>query len=391
MTLGRVLTAALCVLAIGAGAARAQRTRAGATRPQRRGADAARAADFGQTPDGRRVTLYTLTNRRGAEARITDYGGAVVSLKVPDRAGRLADVVVGFDSLDGFVGQTFYINALIGRYGNRIARGRFTLDGTQYQLAANNPPNHLHGGVRGFDKVVWRARPLTTEAGPALELTYLSHDGEEGYPGNLSVTVVYTLTNRNELRIDYSANTDKPTVVNLTQHNYYNLAGEGSGDVLRHRLQINAARFTPTDATSIPTGELRPVRGTPFDFTSPTEIGARIDADDEQLRYGSGYDHNFVIDGRAGTLRRAATVYEPTTGRVMEVWTTEPGVQFYSANFLAVEAGGKNGHAYPRRSAFCLETQHYPDSPNKPSFPSTVLRPGQRFRSTTIYRFSARQ
>jgi aldose 1-epimerase len=399
MTLGRVLLTALCALALGAGAA-AQRRDASAGRAQRRDATRSQGkrragvttqADYGTTPDGQRVTLYTLTNRRGAEARVITYGGAVVSLKVPDRNGRLGDVVLGFDTLEGWMKQSFYINALIGRYGNRIARGRFTLDGGQYHLATNNGPNHLHGGVRGFDKVVWRARPLDTAAGPALELTYHSHDGEEGYPGNLGVAATYTLTDNNELRIDYSATTDKPTVVNLTQHNYYNLAGEGSGDILRHQLRINAARFTPTDSTSIPTGELRPVRGTPFDFTSPTEIGARIDADDEQIRFGNGYDHNFVINGRAGALRRAATVYEPTSGRVMEVWTTEPGLQFYSGNFLDGGGGGKNGHTYPRRAAFCLETQHYPDSPNHPSFPSTVLRPGQRFRSTTIYRFSTRR
>jgi aldose 1-epimerase len=357
---------------------------------QRRKPAAPTQADFGQTPAGQRVSIYTLTNRRGAEARIITYGGAVVSLKVPDRHGQLGDVVLGFDSLEGYLKQPFYIGALIGRYGNRIAKGRFTLDGAQYQLATNNGPNHLHGGVRGFDKVVWQARPLTTKSGPALELTYQSHDGEEGYPGNLSVKVVYTLTNNNELRIDYDATTDKATIVNLTQHSYFNLAGEGSGDILHQRLQINAARFTPTDDTSIPTGELRAVRGTPFDFTRPFEIGARINDQDEQLRFGNGYDHNFVLDGRMGTLRRAAEVYEPTSGRVLEVWTTEPGLQFYSGNFLTGEPAGKNGHTYPRRTAFCLETQHYPDSPNKPNFPSTVLRPGQRFHSTTIYRFSTR-
>jgi aldose 1-epimerase len=381
MLLGRLLVAALCVILVAAGAARAQR---------RGGAGAVRQADFGQTPEGQRVSVYTLTNRRGAEARVITYGGALVSLKVPDRRGQLGDVVLGFDDLAGYLKQTFFIGALIGRYANRIAKGRFTLDGTQYQLATNNNGNHLHGGVRGFDKVIWKARPLSVRGGAALELTYLSHDGEEGYPGNLSVRVVYTLTNNNELRIDYSAATDKATVVNLTQHSYFNLAGEGSGDILRHLMTINASRFTPTDAASIPTGELRPVRGTPFDFTRPAEIGARINQEDEQLKFGSGYDHNFVLDGRTGALRKAAQVYEPTTGRVLEVWTTQPGVQFYTGNFLAVEGGGKNGHAYPRRTAFCLETQHYPDSPNHPAFPSTVLRPGRRFRSTTLYRFSAR-
>ena len=347
-------------------------------------------AGFGRTADGQAVDIYTLTNRRGAEARVITYGGAVVSLKVPDRRGRLGDVVLGFDRIEDYQRQTSYIGALIGRYGNRIARGRFTLNGVEYHLATNNGENHLHGGVRGFDKVVWKARPLASRAGAALELTYLSRDGEEGYPGNLSVRVVYTLTDRNELRIDYSATTDKDTVVNLTQHNYYNLAGAGVGDILGHLLTINAARFTPTDAGAIPTGELRSVRGTPFDFTRPTAIGARIDADDEQLKFGSGYDHNYVLDGRAGVLRRAAEVYEPTTGRVMEVWTTEPGMQLYSGNYLDGSVPGKGGKTYPRRSAFCLETQHYPDSPNHPSFPSTVLRRGGRYRTTTVYRFSAR-
>jgi aldose 1-epimerase len=382
MIMVRAFLVASCVLAVGVGGARAQS----------RGGGTVSRADFGRTHDGRPVSIYTLTNRRGTEARIITYGGAVASLKMPDRSGHLGDVLLGFDTVEDYEKQNnSYIGALIGRYGNRIARGRFTLDGVQYQLATNNPPNHLHGGVRGFDKVIWNARPLKTSAGPALELKYLSHDGEEGYPGNLSVRVVYTLADDDELRLDYEATTDKDTIVNLTQHNYYNLAGEGSGDILRHQLQVNATRFTPTDATAIPTGELRAVHGTPFDFTRPVEIGARIGDDDEQLKFGKGYDHNFVIDGRAGRLRQAATVYEPTTGRVMEVWTTEPGLQFYSGNFLDGEGGGKNGHSYAHRSAFCLETQHFPDSPNHANFPSTVLRPGERFRSTTIYRFSVRK
>jgi aldose 1-epimerase len=354
-----------------------------------RGQAGVKKAGFGRTADGQDVDIYTLTNRRGAEAGIITYGGAVVSLKVRDRRGRLDDVVLGFDTIEEYQKQTSYIGALIGRYGNRIAKGRFKLDGVEYQLAANNPPNHLHGGVRGFDKIVWKARPLPIRGGAALELTYLSHDGEEGYPGNLSVRVVYTLTDRNELRIDYSATTDKATVVNLTQHNYYNLAGAGSGDILNHRLTINASRFTPTDATAITTGELRSVRGTPFDFTRPTAVGARINQDDEQIKFGNGYDHNFVINGRMGVLRKAAEVYEPTTGRVMEVWTTEPGVQLYTGNYLD-GTPGKGGKPYPRRSALCLETQHYPDSPNKPNFPSTVLRKGSRYRTTTVYKFSAR-
>jgi aldose 1-epimerase len=345
---------------------------------------------FGQTRDGEAVDIYTLKNRRGAEARVTTYGGAVVSLKVPDRAGRVEDVVLGFDDIEGYLKTTTYIGSLVGRYANRIARGRFTLNGTEYKLATNNGENHLHGGVRGFDKVIWKARPLAARGGQALELTYLSKDGEEGYPGNLNVRVVYTLTDANELKIDYYATTDKDTVVNLTNHNYYNLAGQGNGDILGHLLTVNASRFTPTDAGAIPTGELRPVRGTPFDFTRPTAIGARINPDEEQLKLGKGYDHNFVVNGRPGTLRLAARVSEPTTGRVMETWTTEPGMQLYTGNYLDGSDTGKGGKPYRHRYGFCLETQHYPDSPNRPAFPSTVLRKGGRFRSTTVYKFSAR-
>jgi aldose 1-epimerase len=345
---------------------------------------------FGQTRDGQAVETYTLKNRRGAEARITTYGGAVVSLTMPDRAGKFDDVLLGFDDLEGYQKTTTYIGSLVGRYANRIAKGRFTLNGQEYTLATNNGENHLHGGVRGFDKVVWKARPLAARGGQALELTYLSKDGEEGYPGNLTVRVVYTLTDANELKIDYYATTDKDTVVNLTNHNYYNLAGQGNGDILGHLLTINASRFTPTDAGAIPTGELRAVRGTPFDFTRPTAIGARIEQDEEQLKLGKGYDHNFVVNGRAGVLRLAARVTEPTTGRVMETWTTEPGVQLYTGNYLDGSDVGKGGKPYRHRYGFCLETQHYPDSPNRPEFPSTVLRKSARFRSTTVYKFSAR-
>ena len=354
------------------------------------GAAAQRAGHFDKTPDGRDVDIYTLKSKGGAEARVISYGGIIVSLKVPDREGRLADVVLGFDDLDGYRGAgSTYLGALIGRYGNRIARGRFTLDGVEYKLATNNGPNHLHGGVVGFDKVLWSARPLKARNGSALELTYVSKDGEEGYPGALSVRVVDTLTDANELRIDYSATTDKDTVVNLTNHSYFNLAGEGSGTILGHLLTLDSDRFLPTDATSIPTGELRPVAGTPFDFTKPAAIGARIEADDEQLKWAKGYDHTYVVRGRMGTLRRAARVEEPKTGRVMEVWTTEPGVQFYTGNYLDGLAG-KGGHTYDFRNGFCLETQHYPDSPNKPDFPTTVLRKGGRYRTTTVYKFSAR-
>lgn len=343
---------------------------------------------FGKTANDQSIDLFTLTNAQGLEARITNYGGIVVSLKVPDRSGHLDDIVLGFDNADGYGTTSQYFGALIGRYANRIGKGRFTLNGVEYKLAVNNGANHLHGGVNGFHKVVWNARPLNTPAGAALELTYSSRDGEEGYPGNLSVKVVYTLTNSNELKIEYSATTDKDTVVNLTQHSYFNLAGQGQGDILKHELMINAARFTPVDAGSIPTGELRNVKGTPFDFTRTTAIGLRIDQNDEQLKFGHGYDHNWVLDGKMGKLRKAALVHEPTTGRVMEIWTTEPGIQLYTGNFLNGSKIGKDRKPYQLHYAFCLETQHYPDSPNKPQFPTTTLKKGARYRTTTIYRFS---
>lgn len=373
----RLAASILCLLALLASAAVGQRRAAVKQDP------------FG-TADGKEVSIFTLTNRKGAEAKITNYGGIVVSLKVPDRKGQMDDVVLGFDTLDEYVaGNPPYFGAIIGRYANRIAKGRFTLNGVEYKLAANNDPNHLHGGVKGFDKVVWDARPLKTRTGAALELTYLSRDGEEGYPGNLRARVVYTLTDANELRVDYNATTDKDTVVTLTHHGYFNLKGQGNGDILDHQLTLNASRFTPIDSTSIPLGELRSVKGTPFDFTKQTAIGARIDQDDEQIKNGSGYDHNYVINGRNGVLRRAAEAYEATSGRVMEVWTTEPGVQLYTGNFLT-GLKGKDGKTYARRNGFCLETQHYPDSPNHPNFPTTALRKGGRLRSTTIYKFSTR-
>jgi len=345
---------------------------------------------FGKTSDGQNVDIYTLTNSGGAEVKITNYGGIVTSLKVPDRNGKLDDIVLGFDNLDAYLKGHPYFGAIIGRYGNRIAKGRFTLHGLEYKLAVNNGENHLHGGIKGFDKVVWKAKPRTLANGAALELTYLSKDGEEGYPGNLSVKVVYTLTNANALKIDYSATTDKDTVVNLTHHSYFNLAGQGNGDILNHRLFVNAARFTPTDAGSIPTGELRSVRGTPFDFTRAITIGARINQDYEQLKFGKGYDHNFVLNGKIGILRPVARVSESTSGRVMEVWTTEPGMQLYTGNFLDSALTGKDGKVYQQRYGFCLETQHYPDSPNKPKFPTTVLRKGGRYHTITIYEFSVR-
>lgn len=345
--------------------------------------------DFG-VADGQRVSLYTLTNRKGVEAKITNYGGILVSLKVPDRNGKLDDVVLGFDTLDEYVkGNSAYLGAVIGRYGNRIAKGRFTLNGLEYELAVNNGENALHGGLKGFDKVVWNARPAQRRDGASLTLTYLSRDGEEGYPGNLAVTVTYTLTDNNALRIDYTATTDKDTVVNLTHHSYFNLAGQGKGDILNHQLVINADSFTPVDAGMIPTGELRAVKGTPFDFSKPTAIGERINDQDEQLKLGKGYDHNFVLNGKMGVPRLAAKVFEPTTGRTMEVWTTEPGMQFYTGNYLDVKTG-KGGKAYQFRNGFALETQHFPDSPNQAAFATTVLRKGSRYRTTTIYKFSSR-
>jgi aldose 1-epimerase len=343
---------------------------------------------FGTTPDGQTVTLYTLTNHQGFEVRITNYGGIVVSIKAPDREGRLADVVHGFDTFDGYLKNTPYFGAIVGRYGNRIAKGEFALDGVTYTLARNDGENHLHGGLRGFDKVVWAATPAESPLGPSLRLQYLSRDGEEGYPGDLNVTVVYTVTDQNELRIEYFATTSQRTVVNLTNHSYFNLAG--GGDVLQHTLMIDADRFTPVDQGLIPTGVLQPVKGTPFDFTTPTAMGARIADDDPQLTVARGYDHNFVLNKAPGAMGLAARVVEPTTGRILEVSTTEPGVQFYTGNFLDGTVVGKGGRAYARRSAFCLETQHFPDSPNHPAFPSTVLDAGHRYETTTVFAFSAK-
>jgi len=343
---------------------------------------------FGATKDGTPVDLYTLRNSKGAEARICNYGGIVVSLKVPDRKGQLGDVVLGYDTLDGYLNETPYFGALIGRYGNRIAKGKFTLNGKEYTLATNNGPNALHGGIKGFDKVVWQARAFHGPLGQALELRYLSQDGEEGYPGNLSVTATYTLTEQNGLQLEYAATTDKDTVLNLTQHTYFNLAGKG--DVLDHVVMMPADRFTPVDATLIPTGKLRSVTGTPFDFTSPKPIGARIGQTDEQLKFGNGYDHNFVFDKRIGDLTLLARVSEPTSGRILEVLSTEPGLQFYTGNFLNGTLTGKGGTVYNFRNAFCMEPQHFPDSPNQRNFPSVVLKPGQIYRNTIVFRFSVK-
>jgi len=339
---------------------------------------------FGQTAEGEKVDLYTLTNPNGMEAAISTYGGIVVSLKTPDRSGKLGDVVLGFDDLKGYLGASPYFGALVGRYGNRIAKGKFSLDGVEYTLAKNNGENSLHGGLRGFDKRVWTAKEVSPES---LELSYFSKDGEEGYPGNLSATVTYTLTDNNELKIDYSATTDKDTVLNLTNHSYFNLAGEGEGDILGEMVMINADRFTPTDSGLIPTGELRSVEGTPFDFRKPHAIGERINSTDEQIVMAKGYDQNFVLNRTGNGLELAARVTDPKTGRVMEVLTTQPGLQFYSSNFLDGTIHGKGGKVYGPRAAFCMETQHFPDSPNHPSFPSTELKPGERYQTTTMYRF----
>jgi aldose 1-epimerase len=343
-------------------------------------------APFGKTPDGTVADIFTLRNANGVEARITNYGGIVVSLLAPDRRGQSGNVVLGFDNLDGYLGKSPYFGALIGRYGNRIAKGKFTLDGATYSLAINNGPNSLHGGLKGFDKAVWQAKAKQGTSGPALELTYVSKDGEEGYPGELRATAVYTLTAGNELRTELTAATDKATVVNLTQHSYFNLAGQG--DVLGHEAFIDADRIVAVDGSLIPTGELRPVAGTPFDFRRPTAIGARIEQSDEQLKLGNGYDHTFVLNHPAGRLSLAARVTEPTTGRVLEVLTTEPGVQFYTGNFLDGTICGAGGRVYQRRHGFCLEAQHFPDSPNQPTFPSVVLRPGQVYRNSIIYKLS---
>jgi aldose 1-epimerase len=346
-------------------------------------------APFGHTNAGTPVDLYTLRNRHGMEARIATYGGIVTALTAPDRKGHYANVVLGYDSLPEYFKGTAYFGAMIGRYGNRIARGQFTLNGTKYTLATNNGPNSLHGGRVGFDKVVWQAEKAAVGAhGPQLTLTYLSADGEEGYPGNLQVKALYTLGEDNSLRLEYTAVTDKDTVVNLTQHSYFNLRGHG--DILGHFLQIPADQFTPVNSTLIPSGELRPVTGTPFDFRQPTAIGARLGAADEQLEFGKGYDHNWVLAKPAGALSVVATVYEPDTGRVLEVSSTEPGVQFYSGNFLAGSSTGKGGWAYASHAGLALEPQHFPDSPHHANFPSVILKPGQTYHNTILHRFSAR-
>jgi len=344
-----------------------------------------RKESFGQTPDGQQVDLYTLTNAKGIRVKITNYGAILVSLEVPDRDGKLADITLGYNDLDQYIKRGAFFGATVGRYANRIGGAKFVLNGAEYKLAANNGPNHIHGGKKGFDKVVWKLEDIAAEGDKAqVQLSYLSKDGEEGYPGNLACTINYTLTNKDELKISYEAETDKTTIVNLTNHSYFNLAGEGNGDVLGHELMLNADKYTVFDKDLIPTGEIRSVKGSPLDFTKPATIGSRI------TQVGNGYDHNFVLKSGGGTLALCAQVYEPTTGRVMEVYTTEPGVQLYTGNFLDGPLTGKSGKAYKKHYGFCLETQHFPDSPNKPHFPSTVLKPGQKYKTTTSCKFYTR-
>ena len=352
---------------------------------------------FGVTAEGDSAHLYTLSNGDDVTITITNYGGIITSLEVPDREGQMEDIVLGFDSLAGYRSEAYaaanpYFGALIGRYGNRIADGEFSLDGEMYTLETNNGPNHLHGGTEGFDRVLWEADPFEGEGEVGLVLTHTSPDGHGGYPGRLDVEVTYTLTDENELAIDYQASTSKATPVNLTQHSYFNLDGQADGSILDHELMINAETFTPTDSTLIPTGTFRSVANTPFDFREPTPIGARIDQDHRQLEIAGGYDHNFVLARQdRDSLHLAARVYDPDTGRQMDVLTTEPGLQFYSGNFLDGSLTGKKGASYPRRSGLALETQHFPNSPNEPDFPSTILRPDETYSSRTVYRFSTRQ
>jgi aldose 1-epimerase len=343
---------------------------------------------FARTKDGVSVDLITLRNEAGTEVGILTYGGVIRTLKTADRAGMLDDIVLGFDTLALYEEKSPFFGTLVGRYGNRIANGRFTLDGQTYSLAKNNGPNHLHGGNKGWDKAVWiPAEPFQNATGVGIALSHTSADGDEGYPGTVKAVVTYTLTESNELVIDYQATTDKPTVVNLTQHSYFNLAGVNAQDVLGHELMLNADSYTPVDAGLIPLGQIAPVAGTPFDFKTSTAIGARINDKHEQIARGNGYDHNFVLNRTGDGLSLAARVVEPTTGRTMTVSTTEPGVQFYTGNFLDGTLTGKAGRVYGRRAGLCLETQHYPDSPNQPNFPSTVLRPGQEYRSKTVFAF----
>jgi len=345
---------------------------------------------WGKTADGKQIDLYVLTNDKGFEVKVTNFGAAVVSIMAPDRQGKMADVILGYDSAAGYQNDTAYLGTAIGRYGNRIGGAQFSLDDKVYKLAKNDGANSLHGGAKGFNKVLWTAEEVRDKDGVGVRLRYLSKDGEEGYPGNLSATITYTVTNANELKMHYQATTDKPTVANLTNHAYFNLLGDAAGDILGHELMINADKYLPVDKGLIPTGELRSVKGTPLDFTKPTAVGARINDKDEQMVLGGGYDHCWVLNKKGLEMSLAARMYEPKTGRVMEVTTTEPAIQFYTGNFLNGTIKGKKGTVYQKRMAFCLETEHYPDSPNKPSFPTTVVKPGETYSTTTVYKFSAK-
>ena len=362
---------------------------AGACRTNRKVEPSMKMTVFGKLPDGREVHQYMLTNKAGMVAQIIDYGATITSLLVPDRSGKIEDVVLGYDSPQGYMDGSTYFGAVVGRYGNRIAKGRFQLDGKEYQLAVNDGENHLHGGKIGFNKVFWNAKVLHDTGEPVLQLQYISPDGEEGYPGTVTLKVTYTLTGKNELRIDYEGTTDKPTVLNPTQHSYFNLSGSFTNTILDHQLTIEADGITPVDKGLIPTGQIMSVSNTPFDFRNPTVIGSRINDPDQQLIWGHGYDHNWVL--RSGDkIRKAAELYEPKSGRVLTLFTDQPGLQFYTGNFLDGSAKGKNGIAYQRRTGLCLETQAFPDTPNKPQFPSATLRPGQVYRQTTIFQFSTR-
>jgi aldose 1-epimerase len=344
-------------------------------------------APFGRMPDGKAVEVYTLTNARGMQVRTITYGAIIQAIRVPDRSGHLGDVTLGHDSLQGYLTASPYFGAVVGRYANRISRGRFTLEGRTYRLAVNNGPNHLHGGLKGYDKVVWRARSFQRGDTAGVKFEHTSPDGDEGYPGTVRVAVTYSLLPGNELVVEYHATSDRATPLNLSQHSYFNLAGEGSGDILKHVLTVRADRYTPVDTTLIPTGELASVAGTPFDFRQPTPIGARIGQADTQLQRGKGYDHNFVLSRTGPRLFGAVHVLDPTSGRTLDISTTEPGLQFYSGNFLDGTITGKAGHVYGHRSGLVLETQHFPDSPNQPGFPSTILRPGKEYRSQTVFAF----
>lgn len=345
---------------------------------------------FGTLPDGQAVEAFTFANANGMKVKAITYGGIITSLEVPDKGGQLGDVVLGYDALQGYVDKSPFFGTIVGRYGNRIAKGRFTIDGTAYSLPINNGPNHLHGGPQGFDKKVWKAEPFERADAVGVVFTHTSPDGDMGYPGTLQAKVTYTLTHDNTLRFDYEATTDKPTHVNLTQHTYFNLAGAGTGDILGHEIEIKADRYTPVDAGLIPTGELASVEGTPFDFRKATTIGARVDADHPQIKAGGGYDHNMVFTRAGGDMEQVVSVHEPTTGRTMTVATTQPGVQFYTGNFLDGTITGKGGKVYPKRAGFCLETQHFPDTPNKPEFPTTLLKPGETYKQSTAYTFGVR-